>query len=256
MTEPTTVAWRVNSPIQELGGAFMFSRETREFGESTGVPGFIGPYMKGRCGVLGDVDADVVTSAVGFFHPGTVREAWESVAMPAAQAAEGYLHACHGFGRRKLASFDGAERLAELLLAVVRHADANGAPLFAGWRAMPLAEDARARVLQLVHTLREFRGGLHFLTIRAAGLAPAQAVLIGGSPLLGARDQALFYGWPESELGEVTDERRARWQEAELLTDRLTQQAFSVLDKAEGEELVELVAGAHAAAGLRAKGKG
>jgi hypothetical protein len=32
MTEPTTVAWRVNSPIQELGGAFMFSRETREFG--------------------------------------------------------------------------------------------------------------------------------------------------------------------------------------------------------------------------------
>lgn len=247
MTPPATTAWSVKDRIQELGGAFMFSREARAFGEGTGVPGFMGPYMKGRCGVLGDVDADVVASAVGFFHPGAVREAWESVAMPAAQAAEGYLHACHEFGRRRLAAFDGAGRLAELLLAVVRHGDVTGAPLFAGWRAMPLAEDAPARVLQLVHTLREFRGGLHFLAVRAAGLAPAQAVLIGGSPMFGARDQALLYGWPESELGEVTDGQRARWQEAELLTDRLAQQAFSVLDEAEGEELAALVTAAHAA---------
>ncbi|WP_232835504.1 SCO6745 family protein [Actinocorallia populi] len=248
MTRPATTAWSVKGHIQELGGAFMFSREARAFGEGTGVPGFIGPYMKGRCGVLGDVDADVVTSAVGFFHPQAVREAWESVEMPAAQAAEGYLHACHEFGRRKLASFDGSERLSELLLAVVRHGDATGAPLFAGWRAMPLADDARALVMQLVHTLREFRGGLHFLAVRAAGLAPVQAVLIGGSPMFGARDQALLYGWPESELAEVTDEQRDRWQEAELVTDRLAQQAFSVLDKAESEELAALMAKAHAAA--------
>jgi len=248
MTEPETVAWSVKRQIQELGGAFMFSREARAFGESTGVPGFLGPYMKGRCGVLGDVDADVVTAAVGFFHPGTVREAWESVPMPAAQAAEGYLDACREFGRRKLASFDEAERLSELLLAVVRNGDVTGVPLFAGWRAMPPAEDPRARVLQLVHTLREFRGGLHFLAIRAAGLAPAQAVLIGGSPMFDAREQARLYGWPEEELREPTEEQRARWQEAELLTDRLAQQAFSVLDKAEGEELAALMARAHEAA--------
>lgn len=248
MTEPATVAWNVKRQIQELGGAFMFSREARAFGESTGVPGFLGPYMKGRCGVLGDVDADVVTSAVGFFHPRTVREAWESVSMPAAQAAEGYLRACHEFGARRLAGFGESERLAELLLAVVRNGDVTGVPLFAGWRAMPLPEEPRARVLQLVHTLREFRGGLHFLAVRAAGLAPAQAVLIGGSPMFDARDQALLYGWPESELGEVAEEGRARWQEAELVTDRLAQQAFSALDGAEGDELVALLTKAREAA--------
>lgn len=248
MTEPTTVAWSVKGQIQELGGAFMFSRETKAFGESVGVPGFIGPYMRGRCGVLGDVDADVVTAAVGFFHPAAVRAAWESVPLPAARAAEGYLSACHEFGRRKLASFEEADRLAELLLAVVRNGDVAGVPLFAGWRAMPLAEDGRARVMQLVHTLREFRGGLHFLAVKAAGLSAVQAVLIGGSPLFSGADQALHYGWPQSALEEVADERRARWQEAELVTDALAQQAFSVLDKAEGEELVALVARAHAAA--------
>ncbi|MEO3783114.1 hypothetical protein ABGB12_07285 [Actinocorallia sp. B10E7] len=255
MTEPTTVAWRVSRPIQELGGAFMFSRETREFGESTGVPGFMGPYMKGRCGVLGDVDADVVTSAVGVFHPRAVREAWESVPMPAARAAEGYLGACHGFGRRKLASFEEADRLAELLLAVVGNGDVTGAPLFAGWRAMPLAEDGRARAMQLIHVLREYRAGLHFLAVRAAGLTPVQAILVGGSPIFKAADQVLLFGWQAPEE-EITDEVRARWQEAERVTDQLVQQAFSVLDKAEGEELVELVARAYETAGLRARDKG
>jgi hypothetical protein len=250
MTDPTTVAWSVKGAIQELGGAFMFSREARRFGEGTGVPGFTGPYMRGRCGVLGEVDAEVVTAAVGFFHPGTVREAWESVPMPAAEAAEGYLAACHAFGRRRLASFPEADRLAGLLLAVVENADPIGVPLFAGWRVMPRAEDGPALVLQLVHTLRELRGGLHVLAIKASGLTPVQAVLIGGSPMFEAADQARLYGWPDP-LDEVTDGDRARWREAELLTDEMAQRAFSVLDKAEGEELTALLGRAHAAAAAR-----
>jgi hypothetical protein len=249
MTEPTTVAWNVKRQIQDLGGAFMFSRETRAFAEELGAPNPLTSYLRGRCGVLGDVDADVVTAAVAYFHPDAVRAAWEATTVPAAQSAEAYLRACHAFGRRKLASFEEADRLAELLLAVVRNGDVTGAPLFAGWRAMPLAEDGRARVLQLVHTLREFRGGQHILALKTAGLTPVQATLIGGSPMFRTEDLVLMYGWPPSVLEELpSEEARARWQEAELVTDALTQQAFSVLDEAEGKELVDLVARAHAAA--------
>ena len=53
-----TVAHAVKDQIQQIGGGFMFSREAKEFGRTTGVDGFIGPYMRGRCGVLGEVDAD------------------------------------------------------------------------------------------------------------------------------------------------------------------------------------------------------
>ncbi|WP_460370217.1 helix-turn-helix domain-containing protein, partial [Actinocorallia lasiicapitis] len=86
----------VKDYVQQLGGAFMFSREAKEFGRTTGVEGFIGPYMRGRAGVLGDVDADVVTAAVGFFPADVVRAAWESVPMPAAEAAAGYAVAAQG----------------------------------------------------------------------------------------------------------------------------------------------------------------
>ncbi|MDX6743466.1 SCO6745 family protein [Actinocorallia sp. A-T 12471] len=245
-----TVAGAVQRHIQELGGAFMFSREARDFGRATGVEGFLGPYFRGRCGVLGEVDADVVASAAGFFPVDVVRASWESVPMPAAEAAQGYLAACQGFGRRKLAAFDKPERLAELLLAVVQNADPIGAPLFGGWRALPLDDDPRGRVMHLVHALRELRGGLHFVAVKAAGLTALQAVLIGGSPLNSGPDQARLFGWPEP-FEDITDEHRALWREAEAVTDRLAQQAFDGLDKAEGEELAALLAQAHAVAFTR-----
>ncbi|ROO83609.1 hypothetical protein EDD29_1115 [Actinocorallia herbida] len=245
-----TVARAVQRHIQELGGAFMFSREVRDFGLTTGVEGFLGPYFRGRCGVLGEVDADVVASAAGFFPLEVVRASWESVAMAPDEAAEGYLGACQAFGRRKLAAFDQPERLAELLLAVVRHADPIGAPLFGGWRALPLDDDPRGRVLHLVHALRELRGGLHFLAVKTSGLTALQAVLIGGSPLNSGPDQARLFGWTEP-FEEITDAHQALWREAEAVTDRLAQQAFDALDKAEGEELVALLAAAHTAAFTR-----
>nr|WP_221333614.1 hypothetical protein [Nocardia transvalensis] len=218
----------------------MFSRETKTFGKSTGVDGFLGPYTRGRGGVLGDVDAAVVVAAFGFFEPGTVRAAWESVRLPAADAAAGYLAACQDFGRRKLGDFDGAERLAELLRAVAEAADVAGAPLFAGWRALPLADDAPARVLQLIHVLRELRGGLHLMAIRAHGLTPRQAVLIGGSPLKSGPDQARSFGWPEP-FEEITDAQRHAWEAAESTTDALIAPAFAVLDDGAADDLVKLV---------------
>ncbi|MBL1073738.1 hypothetical protein JK358_04970 [Nocardia sp. 2] len=241
-----SVASAVKDQIQQVGGGFMFSREAKSFAATTGVEGFLPGYTRGRGGVLGDVDADVVTAAFGFFPASAIRRAWEATAStPAAKGAEGYLTACQDFGRRKLAGFDQADRLAELLKTVADAADSAGAPLFAGWRALPLAEDAPGRVLQLITVLRELRGGLHLLAVRASGLTPLQAVLIAGSPITTGPQQARSYGWPEP-FEEITPELKGRWMQAETITDELIAPAFAALDAAAGQELVELLSACQA----------
>ncbi|MEU1426291.1 hypothetical protein ABZ412_04335 [Nocardia sp. NPDC005746] len=241
-----SVASAVKDQIQQIGGGFMFSREARSFAESTGVPGFLPGYTRGRGGVLGDVDADVVTAAFGFFRPEAIRQAWESTAAMSAEAgAAGYLKACQDFGRRKLADFDDSGRLAELLLPVVAAANPVGVPLFAGWRALPLAEDAPGLVLQLIHILRELRGGLHLIGVLGSGLTPLQAVLIAGSPLKPGPDQARNFGWPEP-FDEITAELKGRWMQAEQITEDLIAPAFAVLDDKQGDELVALLTSCHA----------
>ncbi|WP_067537435.1 SCO6745 family protein [Nocardia crassostreae] len=240
-----SVASAVKDQIQQVGGGYMFSREAKAFAATTGVQGFLGGYTRGRGGVLGDVDADVVTAVFGFFPAHSVRAAWEATAaMPAAKGADGYLQACQDFGRRRLAEFDQAERLAELLAAVADAADPAGVPLFAGWRAMPRADDAPARVSQLIQVLRELRGGLHLMAVRASGLTPLQAVLIAGSPITSGEEQARRYGWAEP-FEEITAELKGRWMQAETMTDELIAPAFAVLDDA-AAEFTSLLTACHA----------
>ncbi|TYB45317.1 SCO6745 family protein [Actinomadura chibensis] len=238
------IAAAVAEPIGRLGGAFMISREAKAFAAETGLSGWT-PYFRGRFGVLGEVDADVVMSAAGFFPATTVRRAWEAGAgLPAAEAADRYAAVAHGFGRRKLAGFAAADRLADLLQRVADEggaADVVGAPVFAGWRAMPLPADGPARVVQLAHVVRELRGGLHVVAVLASGLSPLEAVLSGRSPLLPSGEpNAEYFGWPRP-YPEVTAETRRRHDDAEQLTDELMGPAFASLDKAEAEELTALL---------------
>src|SRR5262245_66488532 len=117
------IAAAMAQPIGRLGGAFMISREAKAYSAEVGLAGW-SPYFGGRFGVLGDVDADVVVSAAGFFPVETVRDAWESGAgLPPATAADRYALVAHDFGRRKLADFAEAARLAELLQLVVDGGD-------------------------------------------------------------------------------------------------------------------------------------
>ncbi|MEO3782639.1 hypothetical protein ABGB12_04870 [Actinocorallia sp. B10E7] len=235
----------VKDRIQQIGGAFMFSREAKEYAASIGTGEFYGPYTRGRGGVLGDVDADVVTAAFGFFPPHTIRKAWESLSTPPAEAAAAYARVCQDFGRRKLAAFEEAGRLARLLEKAADHGDVRGLPLFAGWRAMPLPEDGPGQVLHLCHVLREYRAGLHFMAVKASGLTPLQAVLVAGSPAQDGPGQARFYGYPEP-YEQITDEIKERWRQAESITGELVKPAFAALSEQEGDELVELLAAAHA----------
>ncbi|MFI0479114.1 hypothetical protein [Actinomadura sp. 9N215] len=235
------IAAAVAEPIGRLGGAFMRSREAKAYAAETGLTGWA-PYFRGRCGVLGDVDADVVASAAGFFPVGTVRKAWEAGAdLPAATAAARYAGVAQDFGRRKLAGFEEPARLAELLQRIVDGGSVVAAPLFAGWRAMPLPEDDRARVVQLAHVVRELRGGMHIAAVLASGLGPLEAVLSGHSAILvDGEPNAEYFGWPRP-YPEVTDEIRRRHDDAERLTDELMAPAFAPLGKAEADELAALL---------------
>jgi hypothetical protein len=234
------IASALTLPIGRLGGGFMLSREAKDYSRETGLKGWT-PYFRGRFGVLGDVDADVIASAAGFFPPETVRGSWEAGAgLPAATAAARYAAVAQDYGRRVLAGFAEAARLAELLQPVVEAASPVGAPLFAGWRAMPLPEDAPARALQLAHVVRELRNGLHIVAVQASGLTPLEAVLSGTSALLPSGEpNAEYFGWPRP-FPELTDDVRRRRAEAERLTDELMAPALAALGQAEAAELVDL----------------
>jgi len=227
--------------IGRLGGGFMISRYAKAAAEEHGLTADPwSAYFIGRAGVLGDVDADVVAASVGFYPTDVVRLSWETARARVAPAAGArrYAQACQEWGRARLAGFAGAARLAELAGVVVAQAEVVGLPLFAGWRAMPLPDDAEARVVQLLHVLREHRGGTHLLAVLATGLTPRAAVLAGS----GGAPNAQFFGWrpPYEDVSGLADQRA----QAEALTDRLAAPAFQALDDAETDELRGLLGAA------------
>jgi len=192
--------------------------------------------------VLGDVDADVIASGFIFWNPTQVRAQWETgrgVMAPDAAARE-WAACCAAWGDTYLADLDGADRLAALLTTVVNEASPSIASVFAGWRALPLPSSPAARAAQLVNALRELRGALHGGAVLAAGVTPAEAVAYR-SPMM-----APLFGW-DAESVTVTDDVKARWHGAEAATDVAMGTVLSALGDAERAELVERLAGAHAA---------
>jgi hypothetical protein len=250
MADPRTTAAQVKAPIGQFGGGFMISREAKAICDERGL-GARELYFRGRCGVLGECDADVVTSIVVFFPPEHVEESWNAGRkLPVDQAVELYTEACRAWGRRKLGGYDGCARIAELLERVVRRAPSTGAPLFAGWRAVPLPDDPPARATQLMHCVRELRGGLHANAVLAAGLHPLEATLAtdhDATPFGQAAGEmiAKFFMWPEP-YATPSPEIVARRAEVEERTDDLMAPMFSVLDDGESDELIELLRFGHA----------
>jgi hypothetical protein len=190
---------------------------------------------------LGDVDGNVVAAAFGFFEPASVAARWEQgVAVAGArEAARRYNEAAAAWGRDRLTDVEGVGRLAELGERVIAAADAAGLPLFAGWRAEPRVDDHAGHAGQVIHVLREWRGGNHLVATIAVGLTPLEAVLTSDGP-----KQATVCGWSEPfpDCDALVPLRR----EAENLTDRLCTAAFERgLDAAERASFAALVKTVH-----------
>lgn len=233
-------ALAIDTPINRLGSRFMFDPATYGDAAAHGFAG-IDFYVAGRCGVLGDVDADVVTAALGFFEPSTVRTLWEQgrAAQPPARSAQLFADACAQWGRDHFgADIDYAE-LADMAGRVVAATGVAALPLFAGWRAMPVPDDDKGAAMHQLNVLRELRGGAHVVAVVAAGIAPLDAVLATG----GAPNAALF-GYPEPypDVAHLT----GPLADAAAVSNRLAAQPLAALSADELPRFVDLVTAAKA----------
>lgn len=240
MTSALASIQSLAQPVGDLGGRWMLHPEVLGPCREAGYPNGYAYYMVGRGGVLGDVDADVVSAAFGFFAPSLVRTMWDKgvVVEGARAAAARYGAACAAFGRSRLIGFDGVGRLAELSGRLAAGVDAAGLSLFAGWRAEPLPDDVEGRAYFLLHVLRELRGSVHLLAVVASGLSPLDAVLATGGTAAAER-----FGWQ----GPFADVPATAKLDAERLTDEMTARLCrAVLDETELAELAQLVLAARA----------
>jgi hypothetical protein len=227
----------VDHIVHDVGAVWMLHEDTRARGEEYGYPKGRPFYFAGRGGVLGNVDAGVVIAAMGWWEPGLVRLMWErGLAVASAQeGARRYAEACARWAEDHLAGFPHADRLADLAEQVVSSVEESGLSLFAGWRAQPRAEAGVARMLQLVHVLREWRGSAHLVGTTAAGLEPLEAILTNEGP-----NQARFFGW-RGDLPSC-DQLADRHTQAEEITNRLAATGYErALTPAERAEFAELV---------------
>jgi hypothetical protein len=213
--------------IRDLGWAFYFVPDTLERGRQLGLDG-LRFYFLGRGGVLGDVEAAVVTSAFAYFKPSMIEDMWTSARaiVPPPEAARAFVECAAAHGRARLSGIEGIDAFCAAADAVIAAADPVGLALYSGAAAEHFADDPPARAMQLVALLREYRGGVHLVAIRASGLDALTAHCVKRP-----QDLAMF-GWSDDEAVEITDADLTAWNEAEALTDRLVLPAYSALDEA------------------------
>ncbi len=219
--------------IVDLGAAFYFTPATIARGAELGLD-VIGFYTLGRGGVLGDVEAPVIVSAFGYFHPATLAAIWDAsraIAEPRATAAA-FMECNHEFGRTNFSGVAGLDAYCEAAEAIVGGIHPAGLALFAGLAAEPLPDDAPARAMHLASVLREYRGSVHLACVVAAGVAPKVAHYI--------RRPGVFeiFGYSPNDVPTVSDADRRGLRHADELTNRVVAAAYSVLDEQAGRALM------------------
>jgi hypothetical protein len=220
--------------IRDTGWAFYFTPATRERGAALGLDP-LQTYVVGRGGVLGDVDASVVSSAFGYFNPVFLAGVWNAGTAVCAPRAAGrmFAEACAEHGRARLADVAGLEAFVAAAGAVNDAADPDGLALYAGTAAEPLVDDLPGRAMQLVTVLREYRGSAHLAAIRAVGLDSKTAHFVKRP------GDVKMFGWSDADAPEITDATRQSMDEAEVITDRIVRSAYAVLDDAGAQALVD-----------------
>jgi hypothetical protein len=225
--------------VSTVGSHFMLDGKTYERGAELGFQG-LDFYVTGRGGVLGDVDADVVSAAFTFFEPGAIRTLWDQGrgVLPADRASQEFAACCATWAEAHVPDDVDAGRAAELAGQVVQSARPACATVFAGFRALPVPASPKAAAVHQMNALRELRLGLHGAAVVSCGLTPLQAVSVR-SPQM-----APLFGW--TELADVSD-LHGRWEEAEDRTNQAMAHAYEGLDDAGRDELVALVGALHEA---------
>lgn len=222
--------------IGEAVTIFMLNPDTFAKSLAAGYPDPFAAYFAGRGGVLGDATGTTVNAVFAIFEPNLARLCWEKgVAVhDASESSRWYWEQLAGFGRTYLSGAEGLDRIAALGEKVIAEAPEPGLPLYAGWRAMPLADDAPARAFQVMMVLRELRAAVHFNALTISGLSPVEAHILNRGT-----DYAAYMGW-QPPFVEAADKKEV-YDDVEDLTNRRMAQIFqSALTAAEADELARL----------------
>lgn len=223
-------------PIEQAVAMFMLHPETFAESVAAGYENPFAGYVAGRGGVLGEATGVAVSSIFVVFEPNFLRSLWaEGIAVRgAAAAADIYWEQAAGFGRRYLAGAPGLDRLAALGEKVIAATPDAGLPLYAGWRAMPLADDAAGRAMQVMFILRELRAGVHFNLLTNSGISFIEAHMLNKG-----KEYASMFGWPEPFANGA--DKASRYAEVEEQTNqRMAEILAAALDKSEAAELARL----------------
>ncbi len=216
-------------PIHDVGTAIYLSPDCMGWAAEWGWSNPFSFYFAGRGGMLGDVGADVVTSAMGWFQPDAVRAMYEEgVGVAGATEAAARMAEAHSkWGRTHYADVEGLDGIVAVTEKMVDGLEGSAIPLFVGWRDATRCESEAGRAAQLMQMLREWRGGLHLVATTAVGLSPLEAILTNEG-----EGQAKFFGWSEPfpDCAAI----KAKHDEAEDMTDRLCATGLAqALDPAE-----------------------
>jgi hypothetical protein len=223
----------------EAIGVFMLHPETFGGSVAAGYENPFAGYVAGRGGVLGEATGATVASVFAIFEPNFINACWEEgvAVRGAAGAAKIYWNQVADFGRKYLTGAEGPARIAELGEKIIAATSPLGLPMFAGYRSMPLADDAAARALQVMFVLRELRGDVHFNALSLSDITPVEAHMLHGG-----RDYTMMFGWPEPFADGAA--KAKRYAEVEETTNRRMVEIFdAALDADEAEELARLSVG-------------
>jgi hypothetical protein len=231
-------------PIHDIGTTAYLSPDIAGWAAEWGWSNPFAFYFAGRGGMLGDVGADVVTSALGWFAPSAVHAMYtEGIGVAGPTGAAARMAEAHGrWGEKHYGGVEGVEEIVAVTEELVDGLEGSALPLFVGWRDAARAASPPGRAAQLMQILREWRGGIHLVATTAVGLSPLEAILSNEGP-----GQAKFFGWPEPFPDSAA--LKQRHLEAEEITDRLCASALvAALDEARYPDFEAGVAALHAAA--------
>jgi len=193
-------------------------------------------YVAGRGGALGDVSAEVVAAAKGFFAPELVAKIWaegRQVVIPQ-RAANAYAEACGQYGRQHLIAVENLGDYCDLANKILGRTNLAGYAMFAAWMNQPRADDPPAMAMQLTNLLREYRGGAHLCATLTHGVCAKHAVALHGG-----QSRLEVFGWPEDI---VVDESTARaYEAAERATSLMVLGAYSALNEAEADRFMAVL---------------
>jgi hypothetical protein len=263
--EMNALARRMFELVEPIGVIPYSADEPNEAMFALGFTRYWDTYFAGRAAPLGSsVPAGVVHALFYNFAPGEVARhipgVWSTTTPEAAIAArqEGCVMALRRI-LGDLVETPDFVRAGKLLAAAATSAPLDGRPMYAALRALPVPEEPVARLFHAASLLREHRGDGHVAALMAEGISGLEAhVLLAVDMGVPAPTFGRIHHLPAAQLTGLVDLMRARGliedeatftaagrevkDRVEALTDDLAVAPYEVLDRAELDELVRLLA--------------